>query len=124
VRGEDGLDEVSLAAPTQVFEVVGQEVKSYSIKPEDAGLGRVPLDAVKSGTPAENAARMRAIFAGERCPQRDYVLINAAAALLTVGCAQDLKDGARLAAEAIDSGAAARLLDAYVDCTNSFGGSA
>jgi anthranilate phosphoribosyltransferase len=97
-------------------------VKSYTITPEDAGLDRVPLDAIKSGSPAENAARMRAVFAGDACPQRDYVLINAAAALMTVGRARDLRQGVQLASQAIESGAAMRLLDAYVASTNSFGG--
>ncbi len=114
VRGDDGFDEVSLEAPTKVFEITGNNLREYMIAPEDAGLPRTPLAEVKTGTPAENAAMMHAVFAGEKCAQRDYVLINAGLALTAAGRAKDLLDGVALASHAIDSGAAGRALMAYV----------
>jgi anthranilate phosphoribosyltransferase len=123
VCGEGGIDEVSLAGPTRVIDVTGQESRSYTIEPEDAGLARIPLEVVKTGTAAENAVRMRAVFAGEPGPHRDYVLANSAAALIAAGRADDLRSGVSMAGGAIDSGAATRLLDAYVAATNSFEGS-
>ena len=118
VHSEDGLDEVSLGVPTEVHDVQGHAVKTYRITPEEAGLERVPLDAVRSGTPQENAARIRSLFAGAKGPDRDYVLINAAAALLAAGRAKDLREGVEIARLSIDSGAAGRVLLAYVTASN------
>ena len=118
VHSEDGLDEVSLGAETFVHEITGHDVRFYVITPEEAGLERVPLAAVKSGTPQENAARIRSLFAGAKGPDRDYVLINAAAALLAAGRAKDLREGVEIARLSIDSGAAGRVLLAYVTASN------
>jgi len=120
VHGEDGLDEVSLSGPTTVREVQGASVRQYTLTPEDAGLPRTPLLAVKTGTKEENAARLRAVLAGSPGPDRDYVLINAGAGLVAAGRAAGVREGVALAAEAIDSGAAAGVLDAYVEATRSF----
>ena len=117
VRGEDGLDEVTLSAPTRVFDVTGHELTSYVLTPEDAGLNRLPLATVRTGTAAENAERIRAVFAGASGPDRDYVLVNAGAALLATGRASSVRTGVSLAAEAVDSGAASRVLDAYVEAS-------
>jgi len=114
VHSEDGLDEVSLGAPTLVYEITGHDLRSYTLRPEDAGLSRIPLSEVKTGTAVENAATMRSVFAGEKCPQRDYVLINAGLALTAVGKANNVREGVSLASQAIDSGAAGRALLAYV----------
>jgi anthranilate phosphoribosyltransferase len=118
VHSEDGLDEVSISAPTHVQDLQNGRVSSYTISPEDAGIQRASLEAVKGGSPAENAARIRAIFSGTKGPDRDFVLLNAAAALIAGGRAKDLRDGVQVAAEAIDSGAASRVLDAFVAATN------
>jgi anthranilate phosphoribosyltransferase len=118
VHGEDGLDEVTLHAPTRVFDITGHDIREDRITPEDAGFERLPLDAVKSGTPEENAAKMRQVFAGEQGPHRDFVLVNAGAALLAAGRAKDLREGVRLATESIDSGAAGRALIAFVAASN------
>jgi anthranilate phosphoribosyltransferase len=118
VHSEDGLDEVSLGAPTQVYDVTGHDVKQYTLTPEDAGLARIPLSEVKSGTAPENADRLRAVFNGTKGADRDYVLINAGAALMVAGKAQTVRDGVQLAAQTIDSGATARTLDAYVAASN------
>ena len=98
VHSEGGLDEVSLASPTQVFDITGHEVKQYTLTPEEAGLARIPLSEVQSGTAAENADRLRAVFAGTKGADRDYVLINAGTASMVAGKATTVRQ-ARLAAQ-------------------------
>jgi anthranilate phosphoribosyltransferase len=121
VHSEDGLDEVSLGAPTTVHELNGSALKTYTLTPEEAGFERIPLSAVKTGTKEENAARMRDVLAGKAGPDREYTLINAGAALVAANRAASIKEGAVLARAAVDSGAAAKVLDAYVAASNSFG---
>ena len=117
VHGQDGLDELSLAGPSEVFELRDGDIRRYTVSPEDAGLAGAPTDAVRGGGPGENAAALRAVFAGRAGPLRDIVVLNAAAALIAADLASDLRRGAQAAAEAIDSGAAARKLDAFVELT-------
>jgi anthranilate phosphoribosyltransferase len=112
VHGASGLDEISLAGETQVAEVQRGEVKRYSLAPEDFGVARAPLEAIRGGEPVENAAMLRAIFAGETGPRRDIVVINAAAALLMAGVVACLRDGVAVAEQALSSGAAAQKLEA------------
>jgi anthranilate phosphoribosyltransferase len=121
VHGEDGLDEVTLSAPTRVWEVTGHETREYTLTPEEMGFGRIPLSDVKTGTAAENAAKMREVFAGAKGAHRDYVLANAGAALATIGRAKDVREGVTLAAQTIDSGAAGKALLAYVSVSQGFG---
>src|SRR5512138_3614593 len=102
VHSEDGLDEISLGSPTQVHDITGHDIKQYRVTPEEAGLPRIPLSEVKSGTAAENADRLRAVFGGAKGADRDYVLINAGAALMVAGKADTIARGVQLAAEAID----------------------
>jgi anthranilate phosphoribosyltransferase len=111
VHGADGLDEISLSGETRVAEVRNGTVRSYTVTPEDFGVSRAPLDAVAGGDVAANARIIRGILAGERGPARDIVVVNASAALVAAGVAADFRDGARRAAEAIDSGAARKKLD-------------
>src|SRR6266853_2128052 len=106
VHGAGGLDEISLAGETKVGEVRGSTVRVYEITPEDFGLGRAPISAISGGDAAHNAALIRAILTGEPGPRRDIVIANAAAALVAAGRAADFLEGARIAAESIDSGAA------------------
>jgi anthranilate phosphoribosyltransferase len=106
VHGEGGLDEISLAGETRVVEVHQGTIKRRIIAPEDFAVTRAPLEAVRGGTPAENAAAIRRIFDGELGPPRDIVVINAAAALVACGVAEDFRDAARLAGNAMSSGAA------------------
>lgn len=106
VHGEGGLDEISLSGETQVAEVKGGKVRRYTLTPEDFGITRAPIAALRGGTPAENAEIIRRILSGEQGPQRDIVVINAAAALVAAGVAREFRQGAELAATAIDSGAA------------------
>ncbi len=112
VSGEEGLDEISGAGPTIVVPV-GMTMADR-IVPEDAGLPRHPISAIRGGDARHNAAALRALLRGEKGPYRDAVLLNAAAALLIADTATDLCDGAERAAEVIDSGAADRLLDQWI----------
>ena len=118
VHGSDGLDEVTLTGPTHVAELKDGQVRSFEVRPEDAGLPVCRPDDLKGGDPEENAAVMRALLAGEAGPIRDFVLINAGAALIVAGRAGDLKEGAALAAESIDSGKARAALDKLVAISN------
>src|ERR1700687_1916348 len=112
VHGAGGMDEISLAGETLVAEVQRGNVRRYVVTPEDFGVPRAPLEAVQGGTPAENAAIIRKIFAGEAGPLRDIVVINAAAALVACGAANNFLDGARLAGGVLSSGAAEEKLSA------------
>ncbi len=112
VHGAGGIDELSLAGESWVVEIREGRLLERTVIPEDAGLGRADLEAVRGGDPAENAAITRAVLAGERGPRRDIVLLNAAAALVAAGVAADLREGVARAAEAIDRGQASRSLEA------------
>lgn len=104
VSSHDGLDELSLAAETQVSHVKAGSIRTYTLTPEDAGLIRQPLDTLRGGSAAENADLLTALFRGEKGAARDLVLYNAAAALSLTGRATDLREGVALAAEALDAG--------------------
>jgi anthranilate phosphoribosyltransferase len=114
VHGADGLDEISNTGESRVSEVREGMVRSYTVRPEDFGLGRATIGELMGGDREENARIIRAILDGETGPRRDIVLMNAAAALLAGGKARDFKDGVGLAAQAIDSGAARRTLEALI----------
>jgi len=114
VSSEDGLDELSISANTAVVEVTGAETRRYSVCPDDFGLEWAPLDAVGGGTPEQNAETTRRILAGEPGAPRDIAVLNAGAAIYAGGVADTLADGVRLAAAAIDTGAAAGALDRFV----------
>ena len=120
VHGEDGLDEISLAAGTLVYEVRGDGVRQTRLTPEDAGLTPAPRAAVRGGEPEQNAEAMRRVFTGQEGPMRDFVLLNAGAAMIVAGLADDVRDGVQLAARTIDSGAALATLDRYVQLTRCF----
>ncbi len=117
VHGMDGLDEISLCADTYVAEVKEGAVRRYTVGPENFGLARAPSKALAGGDAAENARIIRAIFGGERGPRRDVVLANASAALVAAGRAADFREGVRIAAESLDSGAARAKLDALISFT-------
>jgi anthranilate phosphoribosyltransferase len=117
VHGAGGIDELSPVGPSQVSEVVDGGVRDRMIDPRELGIECCELEALRGGTPDENAAAIRRIFAGERGGGRDAVLLNAAGAIAAGGHAADLKEGIALAREALDSGAAARRLDELVEFT-------
>jgi anthranilate phosphoribosyltransferase len=121
VHGEDGLDEMSLGGPTLVYELKEGAIRSYRVTPEEVGMRRASGQAVKGGSPEENAAAMRAVFGREAGPLRDIVLLNSAAALVAADKAATLAEGVPLAARAIDSGAAGEKLGRFIEVTNSFG---
>jgi anthranilate phosphoribosyltransferase len=114
VSSEDGIDELSISAPTRVVEVIGDELRSYVVSPEDVSLARAPADAVPGGDPAQNADVVRRIFAGGRGAARDLAVLNAGAAIYAAGGADTLADGVRSAEEAVDRGAAADALERFV----------
>jgi anthranilate phosphoribosyltransferase len=113
VSGEEGLDELSGAGASIAISIGTVELPGR-VAPEDAGLPRHPLAAIRGGDPAHNAAALRQLLRGERGAYRDAVLLNAAAGLAVAGRTASLIDGAALAAEAIDSGAADALLDRWI----------
>jgi anthranilate phosphoribosyltransferase len=112
VSGEEGLDEISGAGPTVVVPV-GMTMADR-ITPEDAGLPRHSITAIRGGDAIHNAAALRALLRGEAGAYRDAVVLNAAAALLIAGRADTLLDGAEQAAETLGCGAADRLLDQWI----------
>ncbi|HEX7278449.1 MAG TPA: anthranilate phosphoribosyltransferase [Solirubrobacterales bacterium] len=117
VSAEDGLDELSLSARTRVIEVADGRTAEWFAEPGQFGLAPADLQSVAGGTPEENAAVTRRVLAGEPGPQRDLVLLNAAAALYVGGLAPDLEQGVARAAEAVDSGAAANVLERLIAAT-------
>jgi anthranilate phosphoribosyltransferase len=117
VSSEDGLDEMSTAAPTRVVEVAGDDISSYTVTPEDAGLERAPTQALGGGSPQDNAATARRIFAGEPGAARDLALLNAGAAIYAAGAASGLRAGVDAARTAVDDGAVTRTVEALVTLT-------
>ena len=118
VYGQDRLDEISMSAPTTVCEFNNGEYYSYIIKPEDFGLIRCSKEDLVGGSPEENAAITRDILNGIKGPKRDTVLMNAGACLYIAGKAASITDGIHMAEELIDSGAAAKTLDAFIAASN------
>ncbi len=121
VHGLDGVDELSISGPSTIHEIRDGENREYTASPGDAGLRSAPAEAIRGGSPEENAAAMRSVLSGSKGPLRDVVVLNAAAALIAADRARDLREGARAAEDAVDSGAAGKLLDAYVELTKSLG---
>jgi anthranilate phosphoribosyltransferase len=120
VHGGDGLDEVTIADATLVAETQKGEIRTFEITPEDFGLSRANLDDLSGGNIEQNAAIIRSVLSGDRRDAaRSLVLINAAAALLVGGSANDPRAATRLAEESIDSGRALEKLTALVRITNS-----
>jgi anthranilate phosphoribosyltransferase len=118
VHGLDGLDEITITGPTRVAEARGGSVRSYEVEPEEFGLARATLQEIAGGDATENAAIIRAVLRGEKSPRRDVVLLNAAAALVAAGRADRIADAVPLAAQSIDSGAAAGKLEALARFTS------
>jgi anthranilate phosphoribosyltransferase len=118
VSAEDGVDELALSAPTRVIEVFDGRTAEWFVEPGQFGLAPLELSEIAGGTPEENAATTRAVLAGQPGPHRDIVLLNAAAAIYVGGLAADLEEGVAKAASAIDSGAAAEVLDKLIAATS------
>ncbi len=121
VHGHDGLDEISVCAPTRVSELKDGLIRTYDVTPEQLiGRSADPKE-LEGGDPEQNAEITQRILSGEKGPKRDVVVINAAAALVAAGIAKDFQDGVLRAEEAIDSGAAKDKKDALVRFTNENG---
>jgi anthranilate phosphoribosyltransferase len=114
VYGHDGLDEISTTTTSTVVDYDDGAVRTYDVDPSDLGLDLVALEDLKGGDPAANAEVARRVLAGDKGPHRDIVLVNAAAGLVAAGRAADLEAGLGMAAMAVDSGAAAGVLDRLV----------
>jgi anthranilate phosphoribosyltransferase len=106
VHSQDGLDEISVCAPTEVHEARGGEVRSYMIEPEQFGLPRWATDALRGGTVSANLRLAQGVLDGERGPARDVVLFNAGAALYMAGLVDSIGDGIGRVADELDSGRA------------------
>jgi anthranilate phosphoribosyltransferase len=119
VHGRDGLDEISLAAPTKVAELRDGIIRVYEVTPEQLGLERVKPTDLAGGDAAVNAAIVREVLGGKMSPRRDVVRLNAAAALVAAGKAETIAEALPLAAQAIDSGAARQRLENLVRFTRS-----
>lgn len=117
VHGADGLDELTVTGPSQVAELKDGQVSVFEITPGDAGLSTHDASALKGGEPEDNAKALSALLDGAPGAYRDIVLLNAAAALVIAGKADDLKAGAALAAAAIDQGKAKATLAKFAAIT-------
>ena len=113
-----GIDELTTAGKTSVAEFKDGRVIEFEVEPEDAGVKPADIEQLKGGEPAHNAALMRDLLGGAKGPLRDIVLLNSAASLIVAGRAASLREGAELAAQSIDSGAARGVLEKLVAMTN------
>jgi anthranilate phosphoribosyltransferase len=111
VAGEDGLDELTIHGPTRVIEVRDGHTEEWYISPDELGLMEAPLEAIAGGDPAHNAAVTRSVLAGEPGPALDVSLLNAGAAIYAGAGCDDLAGGVEAARRAVESGAAAAVLD-------------
>jgi len=118
VYGQDSLDEISISSPTSICEIRNGNFNSYVICPEDFGFKTCAKEELIGGTPEENAAITKAILSGEKSPRRDAAVLNAAAGLYIAGKAADLKAGAIMAGELLDSGAAMEQLNTFIQYSN------
>jgi len=122
VHGADGLDEISTTGPSQVAELRDGKVRCFEVTPEQAGLPTARLKDLRGADAETNAQAIRALLTGATGPFRDIVLLNAAAALIVAGRADDLRAGVAQAADAIDCGAADAVLGRLVAITGGTGG--
>lgn len=117
VGSHDGLDEISISAPTRVSELKDGEIRTYDITPEEFGIPLRPLSEIVGGDPAHNAALVREVLSGEKSAYRDIVLINAAASLYAADRCASISEGVQLATQAIDSGQASAKLEELIEFT-------
>lgn len=118
VHGQDGLDEITLSAPTVCCEVRDGKTRSFVITPEELGFKRCAKEELTGGDPQENAAITRAILDGEKGPKRDAVVLNAAASIYMVRDDVTLKEAVKIAEELIDSGKAKAQLEKFIELSN------
>lgn len=121
VHGEDGLDEISLSAPTFVCEVKDGWVRSYTITPEQFGFERCKKEYLQGGTPSENAEILKAVINGEKGAKRNAAVLNAAAAMVISGKFESIETAIKIAEDVIDSGKAKNKLAEFIRCSNETG---
>ena len=119
VHADDGLDEISIAAPTRVAELRDGEVSVYTVAPEDFGLQRADLGAIAVDDAAQSLEMIRAVFANQPGPARDIVMLNAGAAIYAAGLTASLADGVARAGEVLENGSARQTLEALIEVSNS-----
>ncbi len=117
-HGADGLDEMTTTGVTKIVELKDGAIRAFEVTPENAGLARADLAALKGGDAAHNAAALRAVLEGARNAYRDIAAFNAAGALVVAGKARELAEGVEMADEALRSGAALRVLERLVTVSN------
>ena len=117
-HGADGLDEMSTTGPTKIVELKDGVIRAFEITPEDVGLTRVDLAALKGGDAAYNAEALKAVLAGARNAYAEIAMLNAAGALVVAGKARELAEGVAMAGDALASGATKLVLDRLVDVSN------
>lgn len=110
VHGLDGLDEITTTDKTKVCELVGNTIKNYYLNPADFGIKKANLSDLTVNTPDESALAIREVLDGVHSPKRDVVLLNAAAAIIAGGLAEDFMEGLKIAAQSIDTGSAKNAL--------------
>ncbi len=118
VHGHDGLCDLTITGPSSYVELRDGKIAGHTVHPQDVGLAPAPLDALRIDSPEQSAAVILAILAGERGARRDHTLLNAAAALVVAGIADDLAAGVTLAAAAVDDGRATATLERLVTLTH------
>ena len=124
VHSRDGLDEISVSAPTRVCEVRDGEIRTYELTPEEIGVRTHPIESVFGGDANANATIARDVLGGAEGARHDIVAANAGAALYVAGLAPTIRDGAAMASESIRSGRAAAKLEELVAISNEVGGAA
>jgi anthranilate phosphoribosyltransferase len=119
VHGLDGLDEITISGPTRIAEARDGSVRTYEVDPEEFGMKRAGLDEISGGDAVENAAIIRHLLSGKKSACRDVVVLNAAAAIIAAGLANHLHDAIPQVVRSIDTGAAAKKLEALIAFTQS-----
>jgi anthranilate phosphoribosyltransferase len=122
VHSRDGLDEISISAPTHVCEVCYGEIRTYEMTPEEIGMRRQPIETIAGGDTKENARIARSVLAGDQGPQADIVTANAGAALYVAGVVPTIRDGVVSAQEALRSGRAMQKLESLVAVSQELAG--
>jgi len=120
VHSDDGLDEISIAAPTLVAELNNRKISEYRITPEDFGLNLSPIDTITVESVRESLDLVTAVLDNQPGPARDIVCLNAGAAIYAAGLAQTLSDGVNMAQEILTSGAARRKFTEFIEFTRKF----
>lgn len=120
VHSEDGLDEISIAAPTNVAELRNGSISAYSVTPEEFGLNRASLDNIQVHSVEESLAMVRSVLDNQASPARDIVVLNAGAAIYAADLTNSLADGIAQAQAVLSNGAAREKLAAWVELTQSF----